>query len=79
MFDLNTLHSKSGVVQSAIYLIRKVAFELDSLLLMIFSSKKTPVFSIEDIGSSSGYYFYALLIPQVKNPPGIALGKDGIW
>lgn len=53
VFDLNTLHSNSGVVQFAIYLIGKVAFELDSLLLMIFSSKKPSAFSIKDIGSSS--------------------------
>lgn len=53
VFDLNTLHSKPGVMHS----IGKVAFELDSLLLMIISSKKTPAFSTKDIGSSSRLLF----------------------
>lgn len=57
VFDLNMLHLKSGVVQSVIYSTGKVAFELDSLLLMIFSSKKTPAFSIKDIGSTSRLLF----------------------
>lgn len=57
VFDLNMLDSKSGVVQSATYLIGKVAFELGSLLLMIFSSKKTPAFSIKYIGLNSRLLF----------------------
>lgn len=64
VFDLNTLHSKSGVVQFAIYSIGKVAFELDSLLLMIFSSKKPPAFSIKDRGSSSRLFFLCTPYPS---------------